>query len=449
MLLRWKSQLTRCSAPDVFLAHGTSQRSHHAFVGHHGRRCPRRLAACRGALPLLRRFDLPAAGYLHAPEPKARPGRHAPWSIPSPLYRIEGEPSRRGDGLYDRMRSVGAHEVLVENPATTATCGKPTTRRSSNFCRLAAQRIKDLKGDGRIKYISIFKNYGVNAGQEFEHPNFQLTATTFVPRRVLYELRAGRDYYQQKERCVFCDIIGTGRTPGLARGRSCAAITLLSVPTPRASLTKPGSCPASTNLPSSAPVSHEPAALRELGVLLRRTLQRIRTITEEFHWSCTHRPTACTAQKAWAIGRRSTRITTGTSRSCRSSRRRRSPTLSKRSTTRRSASETAVKRLRDAKIDSEDSNACIPVCPVVDIVTRPYPGGTKNTRCSGSRRDLETLRPHASCRYLQLAQSSSKQQVLWQKLDATIHEVDRNLDGVTGACRRRFDLRAHAAGAAR
>src|SRR5437764_8138446 len=44
-----------------------------------------------------------------------------PWSAravvhPIPLYRIEGEPSRRGDGLYDRMRPVGAHEVLLENP---------------------------------------------------------------------------------------------------------------------------------------------------------------------------------------------------------------------------------------------------------------------------------------------------------------------------------------------
>ena len=44
-----------------------------------------------------------------------------PWSAravvhPTPLYRVEGDPARRGDGLYDRMRSVGAHEVLVENP---------------------------------------------------------------------------------------------------------------------------------------------------------------------------------------------------------------------------------------------------------------------------------------------------------------------------------------------
>ena len=29
----------------------------------------------------------------------------------------------------------------------------------------------------------------------------------FVPRRVLYELRAGREYFVGKERCVFCDIL--------------------------------------------------------------------------------------------------------------------------------------------------------------------------------------------------------------------------------------------------
>jgi len=35
---------------------------------------------------------------------------------PAPLYRIEGDPKREGDGIYDRMRTVGAHEVLIESP---------------------------------------------------------------------------------------------------------------------------------------------------------------------------------------------------------------------------------------------------------------------------------------------------------------------------------------------
>jgi len=51
----------------------------------------------------------------------AIPGQGGPWSAravvhPSAIYHIEGEVERRGQGLYDRMPPVGAHEVLVENP---------------------------------------------------------------------------------------------------------------------------------------------------------------------------------------------------------------------------------------------------------------------------------------------------------------------------------------------
>jgi UDPglucose--hexose-1-phosphate uridylyltransferase len=210
-----------------------------------------------------------------------------PWSAravvhPSPLYRIEGEPSRRGDGLYDRMRSIGAHEVLVENSRHDRHLWNATDPEIEQFLRLAAARIQDLKKDGRIKYISIFKNHGVNAGQEFEHPTSQLTATTFVPRRVLYELRAGRDYFGKKERCVFCDIMAQEERQGLRmveiRGDYMA------------------SCPYAPRVPYETwilPRTHEAAfersasargsGFRELAAILRRTLQRIRTVTEEFH----------------------------------------------------------------------------------------------------------------------------------------------------------------------
>ena len=136
----------------------------------------------------------------------------SPWSArsvvhPRPLYRIEGEPGRRGDGIYDCMTSVGAHEVLVENPSHDRHLWNASDEEIGHFLRLAAERILDLKRDARIKYVSLFKDFGKNAGQEFAHPTSQLTATMFVPRRVLYELRAGREYFTTKERCVFCDII--------------------------------------------------------------------------------------------------------------------------------------------------------------------------------------------------------------------------------------------------
>jgi len=70
-----------------------------------------------------------------------------------------------------------------------------------------SQRIADLKQDRRFKYVTVFKNQGKVAGAEWEHSHSQITATTFVPRRILYELRASRTWFEQKERCVFCDIV--------------------------------------------------------------------------------------------------------------------------------------------------------------------------------------------------------------------------------------------------
>src|SRR5208282_3901091 len=210
-----------------------------------------------------------------------------PWSArsvvhPTPLYHIEGEPGRRGDGLYDRMSSVGAHEVLVENPRHDRQLWNASDEEIAHFLRLAAERILDLKRDPRIKYVSLFKDYGKNAGQEFSHPTSQITATLFVPRRVLYELRAAREYFVSKERCVFCDIIQQEERQAHrvieARGDYLAL------------------CPYAPRVPYETwilPRNHDasfertglnkPGLRTNLAALLRRTLQRVRSITEDFH----------------------------------------------------------------------------------------------------------------------------------------------------------------------
>lgn len=200
----------------------------------------------------------------------------------SPLYHIEGEPQRHADGLYDKMCTVGAHEVLVENPRHDGHLWTAGEGEIAQFLLLVAQRIHDLKRDRRIKYVTVFKNYGASAGQEFEHPTAQLTATAFVPRRVLYELRAGKDYFTQKERCVFCDILDQEERKALRMVEKRGDFVAL--------------CPYAPRVPYETwllPRPHEAsferaglarsAMLAELGMLLKRTLNRIRSVTEEFH----------------------------------------------------------------------------------------------------------------------------------------------------------------------
>ncbi len=211
----------------------------------------------------------------------------ATWSAravvhPAPLYRIEGEPNRSGDGLYDKMRSVGAHEVLVENPKHDGYLWRAREAEIEQFLLLAAHRIQDLKKDRRFKYITVFKNHGAVAGQDFDHPTSQLTATTFVPRRVLYELRSGREYFLGKERCVFCDMLAQEMRHGARIVETRGDFVV--------------SCPYAPRVPYETwiyPRVHEaafergalgrPAGLRDLSALLRRTLTRIRSVTENFH----------------------------------------------------------------------------------------------------------------------------------------------------------------------
>ena len=210
-----------------------------------------------------------------------------PWSArsvvhPAPLYRIEGEPQRRGEGIYDRMRAVGAHEVLIENPKHDRNLWQARDAEVERFLMLTASRIQDLKRDPRFKYISIFKNHGAVAGQDFDHPTSQLTATTFVPRRVLYELRAGKEYFSQKERCVFCDIVTQEERQGSRLVENRGDFITLCPYAPRVPY-ETWIVPRTHNSSFESTATSRPNALVDLATLLRRTLIRIRSIAEEFH----------------------------------------------------------------------------------------------------------------------------------------------------------------------
>jgi UDPglucose--hexose-1-phosphate uridylyltransferase len=126
---------------------------------------------------------------------------------PDPLYRIEGEPGRRPDGMYDRMGSTGAHEIVVETPDHNKRLSQLSDEEIDRVLSVWVTRVADLKKDLRFKYVSVFKNQGELAGEEWAHAHSEVTGTIFVPRRIKYELRAAREWFREKERCVFCDIV--------------------------------------------------------------------------------------------------------------------------------------------------------------------------------------------------------------------------------------------------
>jgi len=124
-----------------------------------------------------------------------------------PALGIEGSLNRQGEGLYDKMNGIGAHEVIIETPEHAQTIASLPVQRVEDALWAYRDRILDLKKDRRFKYILIFKNHGEPAGASLEHTHSQLIALPVVPKRVLEEVNGAREYYNFKERCIFCDII--------------------------------------------------------------------------------------------------------------------------------------------------------------------------------------------------------------------------------------------------
>jgi UDPglucose--hexose-1-phosphate uridylyltransferase len=124
-----------------------------------------------------------------------------------PALRVEGELNRQGEGIYDHMNGVGAHEVIIETPDHLLTFGELSEKQVEDVFWAFRERVLDLKKDRRLIYILIFKNHGEAAGASLEHTHSQLIALPVVPKRVREELDGAKRYFDFKERCIFCDIV--------------------------------------------------------------------------------------------------------------------------------------------------------------------------------------------------------------------------------------------------
>jgi len=124
-----------------------------------------------------------------------------------PALRIEGELDKRGIGMFDMMNGIGAHEIVIETPNHFEEMSDMQESHIEEIIWAWRDRIIDLKKDKRFKYILIFKNKGSQAGASLQHPHSQIIALPIVPIRVFQELDGSKEYYNFKDRCVFCDII--------------------------------------------------------------------------------------------------------------------------------------------------------------------------------------------------------------------------------------------------
>ena len=146
--------------------------------------------------------------YRHTGTHRDRPGwrvRVVPNKFPA--LEIEGDLNKRGQGIYDMMRGVGAHEVIIESPKHLVSSTDLDHENLREVLWMCRDRLLDLKKDPRLVYGMIFKNVGAAAGASLEHTHSQLIVTPIVPINVVEEINGSQEFYRYRGRCVFCDMV--------------------------------------------------------------------------------------------------------------------------------------------------------------------------------------------------------------------------------------------------
>src|SRR5208283_171494 len=103
--------------------------------------------------------------------------------------------------------AIGAHEVIVESPNHDEDPADAELPQLELLIRAYIDRLKELSEKPYVKYVSIFRNFGKEAGASLSHAHSQIIATPIIPVTVQEEMDASKNFYAEEGKCVFCDMI--------------------------------------------------------------------------------------------------------------------------------------------------------------------------------------------------------------------------------------------------
>jgi len=126
----------------------------------------------------------------------------------TPILKHHEHFSRRGHGIYDVSNGLGTHEVVIETPEHTANLADLSAAQIVEVLKTYAVRFNELGKNPNFKYVLAYKNYGWTAGsRRIGHARSQIIAAPVTPLRVKEKLVGAKQYFEYRDRCVYCDLI--------------------------------------------------------------------------------------------------------------------------------------------------------------------------------------------------------------------------------------------------
>lgn len=100
-------------------------------------------------------------------------------------------------GLFEYQEGFGAHEVIIDTPQHYTSMTQWGTEAAVQWLKTLRSRVRDLRRDQRIAYISVFKNEGLHAGATQTHSHTQIIGLPLVPQAARENYRRSYEHYKQ------------------------------------------------------------------------------------------------------------------------------------------------------------------------------------------------------------------------------------------------------------
>jgi len=103
--------------------------------------------------------------------------------------------------------AIGHHEVIVESPNHDETPANAKLTQFELVINAYVSRYRVLSTKPYVKYVSIFRNFGMEAGASLSHVHSQIIAMPLIPATIQEEQVAVKTHRKVRGTCIYCDII--------------------------------------------------------------------------------------------------------------------------------------------------------------------------------------------------------------------------------------------------
>jgi len=114
---------------------------------------------------------------------------------------------KTADDYFTYADALGVHEIIVETNDHNKQLWDLSRDELSEVFRVYNNRITTLSSINGIKYVSVFKNSGKDAGTSIVHSHSQIIATMFIPPLIREKLKA----IKERNFCPYCEILNIER----------------------------------------------------------------------------------------------------------------------------------------------------------------------------------------------------------------------------------------------